>query len=238
MLPGAAVHASLEYFVPDPSKSETAPTNYTKLVEGDGLLVLDDIAIILEAKGGALGPESRAGDRARLRSDLRKLITDASHQANRLRDRIKTDRGLRLRDGTWLDLSNVRETHAVAVTLEDLSAIATVTTSLINAGLLAVQDVPWTVSIHDLGIIRELIDRPAEFVLYLRRRTEPAVTLRYHAVDELDLFLEFFASGLYVEPDPEKGPPGLAPTGRTVGGREAALQSSGCGDADEPDGST
>jgi hypothetical protein len=119
-------------------------------------------------------------------------------------------------------LSRVRESHAVAVTLEELSSIATVTVSLIAAGLLAAEDVPWIVSLHDLEIISELIDRPAEFVLYLRRRTEPTVTVRYHAVDELDLFLEFFSTGLYVEPDPEKvrevlphlGEPSVAETRR------------------------
>jgi hypothetical protein len=206
ILPEATVFSSLEYFVPNPdaNTTETTPAGYTKLVEADGLLLVDDVAIIVEAKGGALSPDSRTGDRVRLEQDLRKLLADAANQANRLRDRIRTDGEVRLRDGTMLNLAHVREIHAIAVTLEDLSSIATVTVSLIHAGVLAAEDVPWTVSIHDLQIIRELIDRPAEFLLYLRRRTEPTVTLRYHAVDELDLFLEFFATGLYVEPDPEK----------------------------------
>ncbi len=75
LLPGAIVYASLKYFVPDPTKVETDPASYTKLVEGDGLLLVDDVAIILEAKAGAFGVEARAGDRVRLRSDLGKLLT-------------------------------------------------------------------------------------------------------------------------------------------------------------------
>lgn len=204
LLPGAAVRSSLKYFVPDPTKVEPTPATYTKLVEGDGLLLLDDIAIILEAKAGAFSTEARGGDRTRLRSDLRKLLTDAAKQSARLRERLDLDGGVRLWDGSWLDLSGVREVHQIVVTLEDLSSIATETVELVRAGLLNVDDLPWTVSVHDLRIIAELIERPAEFLLYLRRRTEPMVTLLHHAVDELDLFLEFFANGLYVEPDPEE----------------------------------
>lgn len=202
LLPGAIGRSSLKYFVPDPTRAEASPAEYTKLVEGDGLLIIDDFAIILEAKAGAFGDEARAGDRTRLRSDLRKLLTDASSQSARLRERLHFDGGVRLQGGEWLDLSSVREVHQIVVTLEDLSAIATETAELVLAGLLGLDDLPWTVSLHDLRVIAELVERPAEFILYLRRRNEPKVTMLHHANDELDLFLEFFANGLYVEPDP------------------------------------
>jgi hypothetical protein len=130
-------------------------------------------------------------------------VTAAAEQAERLRVRVRQDRGLRLRDGTWLDLDHVREIHAIAVSLDDLSGIATVTSELVRAGILSAPHLPWTVSLDDLRIITELAERPAELLLYIRRRTEPNVTRRFHAVDELDFFLEFYASGLYVEPDPD-----------------------------------
>lgn len=204
MLPGAQVMPSVKYFVPDPAKDEAKPSDYTKLVECDGLLLIDDVAIIVEAKGGALGAEARAGDPDRLRADLRKLITEAAQQSRRLHERITEDAGIRLRDGTWLDLSGVREIHQIAVTLEDLFSLTSVTVDLLDAGLLEVDSIPWTVSVHDLRIVTELIERPAELLLYLQRRTVPEVTLHHHAIDELDLFLEFFANGLYVEPNPEQ----------------------------------
>ncbi|MGF1668197.1 MAG: hypothetical protein ACFCVC_18210 [Acidimicrobiia bacterium] len=204
LLPGATVYSSLKYFVPDPTRAEPGTGTYSKLVESDGLAVLDDIAIILEAKAGAFGVEARTGDRNRLRSDLRKLITDAADQSARLRERLELDGGVRLQDGSWLDLSGVREVHQIVVTLEDLASITTATFELVGAGLLSIDDLPWTVSVHDLRIITELVDRPAEFLLYLRRRTEPMVTVLHHAVDELDLFLEFFANGLFVEPNPQE----------------------------------
>jgi hypothetical protein len=201
-LPGCASHLGLEYFVPA-AATETGPAQYTKLVEGDGLLIVDDVAVVIECKAVALRAPSRTGDPLRLRQDLRRIVTDAAEQSERLRRRILDDGGLRLRDNSWLDLTTVREVHTIAVSLEDLSGIATVTTHLVAAGLLTDDSLPWTVSLHDLRIISEVIDRPAELLLYLRRRTEPDITRRFHAVDELDFFLHFFASKLYAEHDPE-----------------------------------
>lgn len=203
-LPGAAVHRSFEYFVPDPSANvaQTDPAQYTKLAETDGLFVLDDIAIVVEAKAGALSPRSRMGQAARLRGDLGKIVTAAAKQADRLRQRIAQDRGLRLRDDSWLDLNHVREIHTITVSLEDLSGLVTVTHELVTAGLLTGPHLPWTVSLHDLRVICEVVARPAELLLYLRRRTEPEVTRKFRAVDELDLFMHMLRAGLWVEPDP------------------------------------
>ncbi len=65
-------------------------------------------------------------------------------------------------------------------------------------------NIPWTVSLHDLELIVELVDQPAEFLLYLRRRRNPQVTNKFLAPEELDLFLYFFEAGLWVEPDPDE----------------------------------
>jgi hypothetical protein len=51
-----------------------------------------------------------------------------------------------------------------------------------------------------------VLDRPSEFLLYLRRRrrrTEPTTSRRFRAIDELDLFMHFLSGGLYLEPDPD-----------------------------------
>lgn len=204
LFPTGDLRGSFEYFVPDPDKPlEQIPSQFTKLVESDGLLTVDDVAIVLEAKSGALSDKARAGNRARLRSDLANLVTSAAEQAARVRTRILTDRELRLRDGTTIDLRGVREIYTLAVTLEDLAGIATVTDDLVQAGLLPSDFLPWVVSIHDLRIIGELVDRPAEMLLYLRRRTLPELTKTFLATDELDLFLHMFNAGLYVVPDPD-----------------------------------
>ncbi|WP_306320145.1 MULTISPECIES: hypothetical protein [unclassified Streptomyces] len=92
----------------------------------------------------------------------------------------------------------------MTVSLDDLSTIMTATAELVRAGLLSLDNIPWTVSLHDLELITELVARPAEFLLYLRRRRNPDVTVMFNAPDELDLFLYFFEAGLWVGPDPAR----------------------------------
>lgn len=203
LLPGATTYASFDYFVPGTeAEAEAQPTGYTKKVEGDILLVHDDVAVIVEAKAVAINPESRAGETRRLRRDLNGIITKAAEQASRLQRRIEDDGGLRLHQSGWLDLSHIREIHTVALSLEDLAGVATATSDLVAAGFLDGDHIPWVVSIHDLQVIARIVDRPAEFLLYLRRRRDPEVSLAYTAPDELDLFLYFYEAGLYVAPDP------------------------------------
>jgi len=81
-LPGCVQHLGFEYFVPTNDR-QTTPAAYAKLVEGDALLLIDDVAVIIEAKAVALRPRSRAGDPLRLRQDLRRIVTDAADQADR-----------------------------------------------------------------------------------------------------------------------------------------------------------
>lgn len=203
LLPGVTTYASFDYFAPA-SDTEAAgpPTGYTKKVEGDLLFLLDDVAIIVEAKAVAITPETRAGETRRLRRDLTGIITKASEQASRLQERLENDDGVRLHQEGWLDLAHVREIHTVALSLEDLSGVATATSDLVAASVLHAEHIPWVVSIHDLQLIARIVERPAEFLLYLRRRRDPEVSLAYTAPDELDLFLYFYEAGLYVSPDP------------------------------------
>ena len=83
-------------------------------------------------------------------------------------------------------------------------SVTTATVELVRAGLIDPANIPWTVSLHDLELITELVDRPAEFLLYLRRRRDPLTTHVYMAPDELDLFLLYFEGNLWAEPDPDE----------------------------------
>lgn len=204
VLPGVVEYHDVEYFVPaDDSETRDDPPSYTKVVEGDHLFVLDDVAFIVEDKAIPLSDRSRTGELSPLRRNLATAIKKGAEQAVRMKQRVIDDHGLRLRDGSWIDLADVREVHTVVTSLDDMPGIATATAKLVGAGLLSPEDIPWTVSLNDLDLIVQLVDRPAEFLLYVRRRTEPKATEMFMAVDELDLFLLFFQTGLYVEPDPE-----------------------------------
>lgn len=206
VLPGAQTLSGFEYFVPANETEEKGdPAGYTKLVEGDLFSLLDDVAVITEAKAVAVAPAARAGHTRRLRNDLTRIITRAAEQADRLKGRIEKDGGIRLRDGSWVDADRVREIHTIAVSLEDLSGVSTATADLVQASLLDAKSIPWTVSLNDFRLVAQLVDDSAVamFLLYLRRRRHPEVTVMYASADELDFFLYYFENGLYVQPDPE-----------------------------------
>ncbi|MFV2103674.1 hypothetical protein [Micromonospora sp. LOL_024] len=206
VFPGAHYRDAFDYYIPaNGIERETAdPARYTKRVEGDHLVLLDDVAVIVEDKAVALSTLARGGKTTRIRTDLTGIITKAADQSGRLRDGIERDGGLRIEGEGWVDLSHIREIHTIAVSLDDLSTVLTATAELVRAGVLTLDNIPWTVSLHDLELITELVARPAEFLLYLRRRRNPDVTVIFSAPDELDLFLYFFEAGLWVEPDPVK----------------------------------
>lgn len=220
VLPANAVFRdAFNYFVPANEAEDAAadPAKYTRKVEGDHLVVVDDVAVIVEDKAGAVSAVAKGGKTRRLQTDLTSIIAKAADQARRLSDSIGRDGGIRTEDG-WVDLTRIREIHTIAVSLDDLMSVTTATDELVRAGLIDPANIPWTVSLHDLELIAELVDRPAEFLLYLRRRRDPLTTHVYMAPDELDLFLLFYEGNLWAEPDPDEvyrtfpftGPPSSA----------------------------
>jgi hypothetical protein len=60
------------------------PTN-DRQYESDAILLIDELMLIFEAKGGALDPKSRRGSQT-LMDDLQKLFAEAAVQSHRLRD--------------------------------------------------------------------------------------------------------------------------------------------------------
>lgn len=172
--------------------------------EGDGLFLIDDVAICVEVKGKSIAAPARRGDVRRLSRDLKATIGDASDQAMRLQDLIERNGGIWLGDRTWLDLSHVREVRSVVVLLDDVGPLGTAIGELQRVGIVPKSRPPWIASLHDLATVAEVSGRPSEFLLYLRRRTDSGVTTHYRAADELDLFMLFMDGGLYVAPDPEQ----------------------------------
>jgi hypothetical protein len=211
LLGADAAHANLKYFRAnaniDVAQLGAGAENITSLAEqteADGLFLVEDVAICVEVKAKSISSGARRGNVQRLSVDLRDTVGSATAQALRLEDHIRTNGGLWLEDRTWLDLSEIREIRSVTVFLDDFGPLSTALDELVRAHVIESERFPWLVTLHDLSIIAEVLDRPAEFLLYLRRRTESEVSVKFMAVDELDLFMLFLTGGLWVEPDPDR----------------------------------
>lgn len=207
----APSYAGLEYFAPaDDSPATSLGAGCTDLnavakqVEGDGLFVIDDVAICVEVKAKSIAAAARRGDVRRFTADVRATIGGASDQALRLQSLIEANGGIWLGDRTWLSLDQVREVRSVVVLLDDVGPVGTALGDLERVGVIPEVRPPWITSLHDLATIAEVSDSASEFLLYLRRRTDSDVTKYYRAEDELDLYLLFLNGELYIDPDPDE----------------------------------
>lgn len=154
-----AVHRNVEYIA-----------SSGKAVELDALLVCDTVAIAVEAKGTTLSARSRTGDRARVARDLERIVTKTFEQADRVRATIEAHGELRVRgrDARPIPLHGVGKVFPVALTLEDVSTIAGTVHELLESGLVEFDRTPpWLVSQHDLRVITEIADGPAQLLAYL-----------------------------------------------------------------------
>jgi hypothetical protein len=202
---------NLEYYAPRPSEAvETLgpdcvePTRLGILVESDALFVVDDVAMCLEVKARAIAEQAKRGDLARLEREISNILGDGARQARRLESLIMENNGIWDSNRDWIDLGHVRETRTIVVGLDSFGPLGIALGELASGDLVGEGRLPWIASLHDLEIISRVVDRPAEFLLYLRRRTDTGIAKHYRGSDELDLFMLFMGGGLYVDDDPDE----------------------------------
>lgn len=202
---------NLQYWAPKAATQPPAlgpdcekPRQVGELVESDAIFVVGDVAVCVEVKGRTIADAARRGDIARLETEIGKTVGDATRQAQRLESLIRTNGGVWRADSTWLDLTEVREIRSIVIGLDYFGPLSVCLGDLQDTSLLGEGCPPWIVSIADLEVIAKVLERPTEFLLYLRRRTDSGVAKHFRAMDELDLFMLFMGGGLYVAPDPDE----------------------------------
>jgi hypothetical protein len=201
-------------------KTPKAWTNLTYTIDGegpfelDGLVTLDAVAVLVEAKAAALTGPARRGAPLRLKRDIETVLEAASSQAERLRLAFEEGREIALADseGNTVALSrrDIARVFSVVVTLDDFSGVGPTVWDLAEAGLLDLPDaLPWIVSLHELEVIAELTKYPALLTLYLRVRREVNERKLVRTADELDLFIHYLQYGLFFDEliEAEERPP-------------------------------
>lgn len=185
---------------PDVAHANLSWTEDGQDFELDGLLLIGSTAVSIEAKGGSFADAALRAAPDTLKRDLRKLVTDAHVQGERVR-RLLTDHDefTFRRDGSdvVVDLRQVTAVVTIAVTLEDLSGLGPQTWKLAEAGLLSdTSDGPVVLSLHDLEVLVELLDTPTQLLHYLARRLALRQASRLEVTEETDLVSLYLATNL------------------------------------------
>ncbi len=191
--------ADVSRFVPGVERADVASREY----ESDILFVVDGVAICVEVKAGSVTDKSRGGNAKRLATDLQKTLTEGNDQAQRLVELIRTNGGVLAADGRWIELADVREAHSVIVMLDDMGPLSLSMNELAEKGIIASDEVPWIVSLHDLLVAGRVFDHPAQFLDFVRRRRGRKLATMVSGADELDVLMWFLDGGMYFDPDPE-----------------------------------
>jgi hypothetical protein len=160
--------------------------------EIDGLVLVDDLAFVLEVKSGRFSAKAKRGRKRELRPALEQLIGRASSQARRLASAIESSDEIAFAgtDGSPvdIDLASIRRVEPVIVTLEDLSWLAGYSQELIDVGILEREAVmPWVVTAYDLELIAAMLEFPAQLTLYLAARRELNTPIA--SGDEMNLWM-------------------------------------------------
>lgn len=188
LFPGCQAHGRLFYTPMGGDEFET-----------DGLLLWDDVALIIEGKGAALGASVERGDVARLRNDIAKTIEHAWEQGKRVRDELLSERGAQFRTDSGeivrVERGEIRTVFVINPTIHLMSDYAPQLARLRHLDLFRDGEYPFSVFVNDLRVIVETLSGPAEFLTYLTWRSKLPLGESVLVGDEIDLLGMFLLRG-------------------------------------------
>lgn len=197
-LPGCSVYRNLHY------ESKTGET--TVRAEVDGLIIFDDNCLIIEAKAHGLSEAARRGAPSFV-EDVALSIGESYYQATRLNRELELRGSVQLSDEAGqpvvrLVKSDFQKVFCISTTFEALPIVATKLPSVRQLGLIPGRDWPWSISLDDLRVVVEILDRPSLFLHYVIRRVRINDFPKVTAKDELDYLMNYVYQGLFFETDP------------------------------------
>lgn len=182
-----------------------------RIGETDGVVFVDGILFIIEAKAHQLRPSSQRGAPKSFPEQIDSIIGKADQQAERFINILRTQGEIDLfnNKGIYQVTLRSKEVHdikKIIVIYEDLSPHLAQLNLLYETEWISASNWPWVIAIHDLMAICHIITHPAIFLLYLQRRIDlnKYSGLKFH--DEMEIFGHFISKGLYFEKEGKEQP--------------------------------
>ncbi|MET0601135.1 MAG: hypothetical protein ABW167_04020 [Baekduia sp.] len=159
-----AVRLLAEALRPDLALTDVTISYGDVRLDRDGLIVLDDVAIALEAKAFQLPPSGERGNLAALEKRYRAHLEKAARQARDTVDAVIAGANVSRKGVSGQQHVEVRHAIPLAVTLPDVASLTPRITRLMPPGL---ADNLIALSIDDLAWCTEMVRLPAELAHYL-----------------------------------------------------------------------
>lgn len=175
-----------------------------KTFENDLILLIEEFAVIVEAKSGMVTSPARRGAPDRLFQTLKELMVEPSEQAMRFVEYLKKNPVIhqfktKSREINEIDASKIKYFIPLGVTLSSLGAIGSNIKKLVDAKITdkKLEELAPSISFCDLEIIFDILELQAEKLHYLARRREFDAHANFQG-DELDLFGFYLDNGFNI----------------------------------------
>ncbi|PLR82617.1 hypothetical protein CVD25_19370 [Bacillus canaveralius] len=196
ILPASQMFKSVFY------KAPVGANGKNEWCECDGIILFDDVMIIIEVKGGALSPVSPFSDEEAYKKSLNDLAKNPYEQSLRFFEEYKRTGKIDIyhkeskkRYKFTTSIENIKFIQACCVTLDDFNEIAS---QIEKTEFIQNSDLPvWCVSVNDLRVYPELFDSPSLFLNYLYQRSHATKNPYIKLNDELDHIGMYFAYNDY-----------------------------------------
>lgn len=185
LLPKAKVYKNIYY------KAPVGENGRNEWCECDGVIIYDDVMIIVEVKAGAISPASPFSNEESFKTSLKELTENPYNQTIRFYEEYTKNNKIEIyhkeskkKYQFIAQLKEAKFIQACCVTLDDLNEIAAQIekTDLIQHTALPV----WCISIGDLRVYVEVLDSPSHFLNFLYQRSKASRNELIKLNDELD----------------------------------------------------
>ncbi|MHA2079028.1 MAG: hypothetical protein ACW99X_15660, partial [Candidatus Thorarchaeota archaeon] len=169
--------------------------------EIDGIVLLDDCILVVEAKAGALPPSAKRGSVLAFRGKMKEVLRKAHKQTLQTIKYIQSSQNAVFENkrGDVVLIIKGREYNKVFPVIVSLDALYWVGCNLqlaYDLGLLVSKEWPWVVALDDLRVFSEIMDDSSIFIHYLEKRI--AINDQpIWAADELDIMMHYLENRLY-----------------------------------------
>jgi hypothetical protein len=195
LLPNAQIYRPIHYQHP---LTQSPARNWN---ECDGLLIYDDTLFIIEVKGGAFTYTSPATDFPAYISSVETLLFSPWKQSKRFYDYLVSAPEVAIYscvDGNYQQLAALRQDQfrqivPCAITLDNLTQLASRLETLAPLGTDTTQHPVWAVSIDDLRIYTDFFKSPLKFLHFIEERQKAYFNPDFEVDDEL------FHLGMYLQ---------------------------------------